>query len=290
MKLGIVGVGYWGKIIINNLQQLNYKNLVLCDSKDVLDNLNLGRKFESTTNYKKLKCDKVFVLTPAIHHYEICKYFLKQGKSVFCEKVLTPNTDHALELYHLAKENNCKLFVDWVFTFNSEVNKIKEIYDSGALGEIKHVTMNRQNYGPFRNDVDARYDLASHDLSILMYIFNNKLEKINWINYKRDQLDTQNDSTLSLLQFDKFTATINASWRYSKKDRKCFFDFQQGLVEWDDVTKSLNVESECDIIIPEGDDKSPLHKSLLSFLKNKNFNYSKQQQMTINIIGALNGD
>lgn len=290
MRIGVIGCGYWGKIIINNLIQLQYDDLVLCDTKEILDGLNLGRKFKKETDYRKVKCEKVFVLVPVSYHYEVCHHFLSKGTDVFCEKVLTPKTKEAKNLYELARSNDCNLFVDWVFTFNSEVNHIKSIYEKGLLGRIKHATMNRQNYGPLRNDVDARFDLASHDLSILLHVFKQKVKKAEWNNYKRNPIGSQCDSTLAFLEFKDYTATINASWEYSKKDRKCFFDFEKGFVEWDDTAKVLNIESDCDIISSERESSSPLHKSLLGFLKNGGFDYACQEEMTIDIISSLNAE
>jgi predicted dehydrogenase len=85
MKIGIVGLGYWGKIILNNLLDLGHKDVVLCDTKKVLSGLNLKKRFKYETSYERLRCDKVFVLTPVETHYKICNYFLNQGVDVFCE-------------------------------------------------------------------------------------------------------------------------------------------------------------------------------------------------------------
>ena len=289
MKIGVIGCGYWGKIIINNLIQLGYENLVLCDTTAVVSNLNFGRRFETEVNYESIDCDKVFVLTPVSHHFKICKHFLEKGIDVFCEKVLTDDVTSAKKLYSLAKENNCDLFVDWIFTFNSQVDTIRKVNNSKILGNLKHVFLSRQNYGPFRDDVDARYDLASHDLSILFDVFEQDTKKVVWNNYKRDNSQLQNDSALGFFEFESFTAIINASWAYSKKDRKCFFDFERGHVEWDDSTKSLVVTPDQDISkFLNGEEQSPLHKSIQNFLKKKNFNFKKQEKLTLKIIEALN--
>ena len=315
MKLGIIGCGYWGKIIINNLLSLGYEDLVLCDTKEVLDNINIGRKFKRCTNYRRLKCDKVFVLTPSTQHYEICKHFLGKGVDVFCEKVLTTAVETSKDLYRLAAINNAKLFVDWIFTFNQEVNKLKEVYDQGKLGNIKHVTMNRQNFGPERYDVGAKIDLASHDVSVLFYLFDQGLANKDWFCYKRNPASKQNDSTAGLLLFEGYTCLINASWQYTKKDRMCYFDFENGFVTWDDTKKMLKIEYDFDleagdkeseskdaryqrffcIEVEPGSDleagdkesESPLHTSLKNFLTNSRFDYKKQETLTLRIIGAL---
>tara|TARA_R100000388_G_scaffold27142_1_gene21172 strand:+ start:5914 stop:6786 length:873 start_codon:yes stop_codon:yes gene_type:complete len=288
MKIGVIGCGYWGKIIINNLIQLGQEDLVLCDNDSTLSNLNFGRKFELTNDYKKVNCDKVFVLTPVTHHYEVCKYFLQKGVDVFCEKVLTDDVGTAKDLYKTADKNKSNLFVDWIFTFNNQVNLIKKVYDTGVLGDVRHVFLNRQNYGPFRDDVDARYDLASHDLSILLHIFEKSPKEVKWINYKRDKSQLQDDSAIGYFDFHSFTSVVNASWSHSKKDRKCYFDFDNGYITWDDSTKSLKIDCKEDIIMSTENNESPLHISINNFLSNELFGYKKQREMTLKIIEALN--
>ena len=287
MKVGVIGCGYWGKIIINNLISLGYEDLVLCDRKDVLDSINIGRKFESVEDYKDVKCDKVFVLTPSSEHYDVCRFFLEKKIDVFCEKVLTTDVESSSKLYGLARLNECNLFVDWIFTFNKQINDLKNIYQSGKLGRIKHATMNRQNFGPVRFDVGAKIDLASHDVSILFHVFNQDLVKASWNCYKRDSSSKQNDSTAGVLQFQDFTSLINVSWQYSKKDRMCYFDFEKGFVTWDDTKKKLLVESDIAITTDDKVETSPLHESINNFLNNKDFDYSQQEKITLNTIGAL---
>jgi len=287
MNIGVVGCGYWGKIIINNLISLGCENLTLCDRRDVLDGINIGRKFNRVEDYKDMACDKVFVLTPPTEHYDVCEYFLNKGVDVFCEKVLTTGVESSSRLYEIAKLNNANLFVDWIFTFNKQVNDLKSIYESGALGEIKHVTMNRQNFGPVRFDVDARLDLASHDVSILFHIFEQELKLGSWKSYKRSIDSKQNDSAVGVLQFETFTSLINVSWQYSKKDRMCYFDFEDGFATWDDSSKSLLVETKNILPTLKEDNTSPLHISIRSFLQDASFNYDKQKSLTLRTIGGL---
>ena len=126
MKIGIVGLGYWGKIILKNLRELGYNNIVVCEQQNV-DWQNLGTKYKLVKSYKKLDCDVVFVVTPATSHYEVCKHFLEKGVDVFCEKPLTLTEETSLDLYNVARKNNALLFVDWIFTFNPAVDILKKL-------------------------------------------------------------------------------------------------------------------------------------------------------------------
>ena len=131
MKIGIVGQGDWGKIILKNLESMNYKEISLCDITSLNRNNSFNQNYEMFSNYKDLKCDYIFITSPTSTHFEICKYFLERKINVFCEKPLTTSTTEAEELYEIALQNDTILFVDWIFTFNSHIEKIKQDYESG---------------------------------------------------------------------------------------------------------------------------------------------------------------
>ena len=166
IKIGLIGFGYWGKIILRNLRELGYNDIVICETQEINWH-DIGAKYEQVTDYRDLQCDKVFVIVPVESHYEVCNHFLERGVEVFCEKPLCLNREQCENLYKTAEKNSCKIFVDWIFTFNPAVNKIKEL--TSVLGKPKSIIANRLNYGPARHDVNARWDLASHDVSSVLY-------------------------------------------------------------------------------------------------------------------------
>lgn len=271
MKIGLIGKGYWGNIIYNNLIVLGYQNILTYDVS-----INNG-----VTINDMLQCDYIFICTPLETHFELCKFFLKNDKNVFCEKPLTSNLEQCNELYSLAKNKN--LFVDWIFTYNESVNFIKKLVSEKRYGELKSISMNRLNYGPIRTDTDARYDLASHDLSILYYILNTFPDKLFWLNYKRNQNSVQNDSVIGLFKIKDIFAQINCSWSYRMKDRTCIFEFENGFVEWNDSNKILKLNNNENIFDEES---TPLKNSIKDFLSKK-FDFDYQKNLTVNIIKML---
>ena len=289
-KIGLVGFGYWGKIILNNLLQLGYKDITICEVGEI-NWSELGTKYKHEQSYKNLNCDKVFVITPTTTHYKIVKYFLEKGVDVFCEKPLTLSTKESDKLYGLQEKNNCTLFVDWIFTHHPAVLKIKEIIK--ATGSPKNIIANRLNFGPVRHDVNARWDLASHDVSIMNYILDNTPDEVNWIDFQRNneyieddsafagwRKNTQDDSVVGILKYGKSSVQINASWEYGRKDRLFTIEFNDGsFLEWDDNNKSLihNFEK------VEYDSTSPLHNSIEAFLSDSLTN----KEMTLNITKVL---
>ncbi|MFX0076193.1 MAG: Gfo/Idh/MocA family protein [Candidatus Hermodarchaeota archaeon] len=294
MKIGIVGFGYWGKIIVRNLESMGKTDIEICDIT-----LKDGDKYKNYTvvnNYQELDCSHVFITTPTKTHFEICKYFLEKNIHVFCEKPLTTSSPEAEILYDIAFKNEVILFTDWIFTFNSHIETIKRDYDNGKLGKIRSISMNRLNLGPERFDVNARWDLASHDISIIQYLFSEQPVNIRWTDYKRNKDAKQDDSSLGFLQFNDFIATVNASWNYRKKVRECVFEFDNYFIVWDDYKRFLQYEDSSNVSFPIysgnlsypcGEYSSPLINSINSF-----FNFSKedmtgQMKLTVDIIKIL---
>tara|TARA_R110002074_G_scaffold58179_5_gene142705 strand:+ start:1432 stop:2112 length:681 start_codon:yes stop_codon:yes gene_type:complete len=155
MQVGLIGKGYWGKILQQKLERVC--NVVFaCDSKDdyktKLDNV-----------------DWVFVATPNNTHYQIVKYCIESGKNVFCEKPLTPTYKQSQQLFKLAKKNNVKLYVSDVFNYRDEAVLLKKVTNKY---DTINVTWNSKNK-------KSNNDLLYHDL-YLLYTILKDVNKINW--------------------------------------------------------------------------------------------------------------
>ncbi|MBD3195014.1 MAG: hypothetical protein GF317_08175 [Candidatus Lokiarchaeota archaeon] len=294
MKLGIVGLGYWGNIILKNLESLGYNDVVICDKE--LNTKLYKEKYPVVQDYQELESEKVFIITPTSTHYEICSFFIDNGVDIFCEKPLTISSKKAEKLYQSAFSNDAMLFTDWIFTYNSHIEKIKEDYDNGKLGQIESILMNRLNLGPERYDVNARWDLAAHDISIIQYIFSEKPVNIKWMDYKKQQHSTQDDSSLGLIEYKNFVATVNVSWQYMKKVRECVFEFDKYYVTWDDYKKFLQYEDLTNVSYPIysgslsypcSSYKEPLKKSLNAFFSFSEEEMFKQKKLTIDTLKIL---
>ena len=270
MKVGLIGLGYWGTILLKNLQKHFEFEICTCDTD------NEKADFQ---DYKQLSnSSKIFITTPVKEHNEICRHFLSFGVNVFCEKPLVMSSIEATDLYKLTKNNNCLLFVDWIFTFNNQVNLIKSLVKKQTYGKLKSISMSRQNLGPVRSDVTAKYDLASHDVSIVLYILDELPFRTNWIGYKRNKDSITNDSCHGLMQFHDITVQINASWHYGKKDRLCIFEFEKGFLTWEDNSNKFFINKEN--LFQEG--SPPLLNSINAFMEGHD-----NQELTINTLKVL---
>lgn len=279
MNIGLIGFGYWGKIILSTLQSIGSHNIYIYDKNPVIFN-NLPARCEIVTEEKLLfTCDKVFIVTPVSTHFDLCKSFLSKGMDVFCEKPLDTDPSKVNELFDLANSNNCHLFVDWLFTNNPAVNKIKSLINNQNL-IINSIMANRMNLGPVRYDTDAKWDLASHDVSICNYILNSKPDYTKWINFKRNIIGVANDSSIGLLKYINTSVQINVSWHYPIKDRTYIIDCgNDGIIRWDDTSKEI-IFNNTNIYF---DQSQPLTISIEQFLNNPICNH----QQTLDITSVL---
>ena len=176
----IVGVGRWGVHLVRNFNADPLaKILAIVDSdRSCLDYchqelLHNNPNIILTTHWQLVRqleeITAVVIATPASTHYTLIKDALNLGYHVWAEKPLTLDPKQCLELTHLADKQQRQLFVDHTYLFNPAVEKGKEIVQQETLGELRYGYASRTHLGPVRQDVDALWDLAIHDLSIFNY-------------------------------------------------------------------------------------------------------------------------
>jgi predicted dehydrogenase len=174
-RLAQVGLGQWGKNLARNFDRL--AELVwLCDIDE-------ERRAQAAASYPSAEVtssfddvladdsvDAVVVATPVPTHYELARRALEAGKHVFVEKPPAMRGAEMEELCELAEERDRVLMPGHLLLYHPGVQKLKEIVDSGELGEVLYVYGNRQNLGTFRTNENALWSLGVHDLSVLLYL------------------------------------------------------------------------------------------------------------------------
>lgn len=175
IRIGIVGLGYWGPNLVRCFQSLPECEVTyVCDR----DTERLARVCASardvigTTEHDEVlrreAVDAVVIATPTRTHYELAQAALQEGLHTFVEKPLATSSDECADLIELADANNCTLFVGHVFLYSAAVAKLKELVTNGELGDIYYISSTRLNLGPVRRDVNALWDLAPHDTSVIL--------------------------------------------------------------------------------------------------------------------------
>lgn len=238
----IIGCGYWGSIIANNLREITKKKIYLYD-KDKKNLDNLKKKIKNTEilntiddicNNKQIK--NVFLITPPSQSYKIALKLIKYDKNVFIEK---PGFVNLKQFNHIIKVNNKfknTLMFGYVYLFNKYIIKIKNIIKKKKLGKILFIKSIRENLGPIRTDVDCNYDLASHDLSIISFLLNNNSLKINnSIKYKILNKKITDISTISL-KLKNTEIEISTSWLSPEKVRKLIIIGSKKMLVFNEIS------------------------------------------------------
>jgi len=175
-RCALIGYGYWGPNLARNLYDKRDCDLrYICDmdeerlkkAKDKYPLVDITR-FSSTV-FEDDEIQAVFIATPIASHFEVAREALLSGKDVFVEKPIANNTKDAEELVKLAEKGKNVLMVGHTFEYSPPVLKVKELLDKGELGDILFISSIRVNLGIHQKDVSVIWDLASHDISILIY-------------------------------------------------------------------------------------------------------------------------
>ncbi|MBN1384073.1 MAG: Gfo/Idh/MocA family oxidoreductase [Elusimicrobia bacterium] len=317
-NIAIIGCGYWGKNLVRNFYKLGVLNTV-CDSDD-----NLLNKLKE--NYPDIKCEKNFnkilsdkniagvvISTPASSHYELVKKSLENGKNVLVEKPFTTSVKEAEELVKLAKNKKLILMVGFTFLYNAAVIKVKEIIDSGELGDIYYVCSQRLNLGIVRKDVNAWWNLAPHDVSIILYWISQKVKFVSGFGISFLQKGIE-DVVTANIKFDNLPAAfIHVSWLNPSKVRQMAVIGSKKMAIYDDVSTDRKVQvydkgvdkfedfnsfdqfqlihRAGDVYVPKIDFKEPLEieaKHFVDCIKNKKQPFTSGEK-SLPVVNVLEG-
>ena len=228
LVLAQLGCGYWGPNLLRN-----FSALPNCSVKYVVDSSAERRTFVER-NFPKTaaieSCDDVLndpevkavvIATPAGTHFALATLALRAGKHVFVEKPLATKASEVDELGECAGKQNLVVMAGHTFIYNSAVRYVKQLIDAGELGEIRYIYSQRLNLGRIRADIDALWNFAPHDISIIQYWLGNpeplSVSRQGMV-YMQDGIDDV--VFLSLEYPGKIIANIHVSWLDPQKVRK----------------------------------------------------------------------
>ena len=179
VRIGQVGLGNWGKNLVRNFDELGELTW-LCDASDTRreEFAKRYRKARMTADFNEMlgddSLDAVVIATPVPTHYPLAKQALEAGKHVFVEKPPAMREIEMVELCALAEERGRVLMPGHLLLYHPAVHKLKDLIDSGELGDVLCVYGNRQNLGTIRKDENALWSLGVHDLSVILYLIGEK--------------------------------------------------------------------------------------------------------------------
>lgn len=242
MRIGLVGYGYWGPNVAKNIyKNPNYTLVYICDKKqDRIDKARTvyANEIRYTGTYKSLiedtSLDAVAIAVETKGHFELAKQALLAGKHIYVEKPFTSTVSEAIELQEIAKDKGLTIHVDHIMVYHPAIRKIKEIIDTGDLGDIFYFDCSRMNLGNIKNDVSSMWDLSVHDLSIIDYLMNGQTP-ID-VNAVGEAIYSKKHSiTLLTAVYPSFLANIKASWLSPIKERKIMIVGTKKMLVYDDV-------------------------------------------------------
>lgn len=241
LHFGIIGWGYWGPKIARNLDGLPHALVTMVADQDAhrLAPLTVNQPwFQTTTQAEEVfrsDIDGVIIATPVKTHYQLAKAALLHGKHILVEKPLTTSVAEAEELVELADQTGCILMVGHTFEYSPAVNELRKLVKSGDLGKIYSIEAERVNLGLFRNDINVIWDLAPHDVSILLYLLGKKPNQIKVQAHAHLQPHIHDIAHLDLGFEDGMTAHIHVSWLHPCKIRRVTIIGDARMAVYDDT-------------------------------------------------------
>ena len=242
ISVGIVGCGYWGPLLVRNFRALPDCQLkAVCDAnKTRLEHLKaLYPDLLCVTDYDRffsdLNVDAVVIATPVKFHYPLAKASLLAGKHTFIEKPMASSSAECEELLEIADSKGLVLMVDHTFLYSSAVRKIAEIIQAGDIGDIRYINSRRLNLGLFQKDINVAWDLAPHDISIILHILGEFPTAVNCQGNAHVSPQVEDVTNMSLSFRHKRFATIQSSWLEPRKVREMTIVGSRRMIVYDDL-------------------------------------------------------
>lgn len=251
IKVGIIGLGYWGPNLVRNFHQHSaFEVLWGCDIDDShLKKIKKDYPFLKVTQkasdlYNDPELDLIVVSTPPKTHFSLGEKILKSGKHLWVEKPFTTSFKKAKKLFDFAKTKHLYLHVDLPYIFSSPVMSIKKILKNKAIGKPYFYNSIRTNLGLIQSDTNVLWDLAPHDISILYYLFPDlKVKKIVATGSSHLKNDFKNEISSLILYFtNNFVAYIHLSWLSPAKIRLITIGGQKKMILFDDIQPTEKVK------------------------------------------------
>lgn len=244
--IGQVGVGYWGPNLLRNLNaNSNCKVKLVAESskkrrdyvKSIYPLIKVTNHFDDLLNDDEI--NSIVISTPVNTHFDFTMKALQSGKNVLVEKPMATNSNQIDKIHELAVKKKLVAMVGHTFLFNEAVRYVKNIIDSGTLGEIRYIYSQRLNLGRIRSDVDALWNLAPHDISIVQYW----LDEPDPIKISRHGIDYVqkgiSDVVFMNIQYPKnIMVNIHVSWLDPHKVRKMTIVGSKKMIVYDDIAEN----------------------------------------------------
>jgi predicted dehydrogenase len=258
VNIGVVGLGYWGPNLVRALHDVDDAKVEwICDLEPALLE-KIGRRYPAvarTPDFDEVlgddAVDAIAIATPVSTHFPLAKRALEAGKHVFVEKPLAASTAEAVELAELAEERGLLLMPGHTFVYSPPVRAIRELIDSGELGEIYFISTSRVNLGLHQPDVSVAWDLGPHDFSILRYWLQETPEFVAGMGRSCIIPGTPDVAFINLEFASKTVAHVELAWLAPSKLRRTTIVGSRKMVVYDDTSNEPVRVFDSGVMIPD---------------------------------------
>lgn len=246
VKIGQIGVGYWGPNLLRNL--VANKN---CEVKTVVDVSAERRDYvrglypaveasdKAESVFQDPEVDGVVIATPVATHFDLTVKALDSGKHVLVEKPMATSVKEVEKIGKAASKKKRVAMVGHTFLFNASVRYVKKLIEFGELGDIRYIYSQRLNLGRIRSDVDALWNFAPHDISIIQYWLGDP-NPVSVVKRGVDFIQEKIDDVvfLNILYPKKIMANIHVSWLDPHRVRSMTVVGSKKMVVYDDTAEN----------------------------------------------------
>ena len=242
IKVGVIGCGYWGPQLIRNMHDMANVNLVaVADTRPerlefVTRHYPTVKVFSSHTALLETDVEAVVIATPIHTHHRLAMEALAADKHILVEKPLASSVAEAIELINLAKAKHRVVMVGHTFLYNPAVQELRRLVGDGELGRVYYVDAARLNLGLFQRRADVMWDLAPHDISILMYVLGTTPVEVSARGSRCVQDDVHDVAYIELRFETGVSAHVHVSWLDPAKVRRITVVGDQKMAVYNDVS------------------------------------------------------
>jgi predicted dehydrogenase len=246
LNIAQIGVGYWGPNLLRNLVANKRCRVIAAvdlsgERRDYVRGLYPAVHVSKDTKevFENQEIDAVVIATPVGTHFDLAMKALEAGKHILVEKPLATSVAEVEQIGKLADENGLVTMTGHTFLYNAAVRYIKGLIESGQLGDIRYIYSQRLNLGRIRSDVDALWNFAPHDISIIQYWLGDPtpLSVVKrGVDYIQDHIDDV--VFMNIYYPNKIMANIHVSWLDPRRVRSMTVVGSKKMVVYDDTAEN----------------------------------------------------
>lgn len=249
MNIAIIGFGYWGPNLARNVMSNSDSELLYVVDRDQEQRNRVSKMYPGVIVTDSLdlvlndpNVEGVIIATPVFSHAKLAEEVLKKGKHVLIEKPMTASAEDARNLIALGKQMNKTVMVDHTFLYTGAVQKMKEVVDSGEIGNVQYFDSTRINLGLLQSDVNVIWDLAPHDISICSFLIGKKPKAVSATGISHTKNGIENIAYLTLFYESDLIAHFNCSWTSPVKVRHVLVGGDKKMILYNDLEATEKIK------------------------------------------------